>query len=84
LSGRESTTQGAMHFLVQRKCRGDTPASLLLEGGKMEPIEKTGKFIGPGGLCVIRKSGSRPAGFNKPTPPVPWLNNLPVNFEYAG
>ncbi len=24
------------------------------------------------------------AGFNKPTPPVPWLNNLPVNFEYAG
>ncbi len=24
------------------------------------------------------------AGFNKPTPLVPWLNNLPVNFEYAG
>jgi hypothetical protein len=33
---------------------------LLLEGGKMEPIEKSGQFIGPGSLCVIRKSGSRP------------------------
>jgi len=26
----------------------------------MEPIEKPGKFIGPRGLCVSRKLGTRP------------------------
>jgi hypothetical protein len=28
----------------------------------MEPIEKSGKFIGTRGLRMIRKSGSRPNG----------------------